>query len=205
MYQARAVAYCDEVKASPSCLQLCLTRFSSSPYLEVRFWCLQTLHEVCACLVAVCSCRAAHQALQVKLEGQEIPVVYALLDTGNACQFSAQTLTKCRTLVQVLQKNSKSFEAQQLSLVRIYQCAGDAISEGHWTGWRASCVCPEQCSVVADQTDDMVLGARSGAEYPAALLEEQDSAECGLRSAGQPLQCIISCTLKRIWTTHLQG
>ncbi|CAL8470725.1 g10267 [Coccomyxa elongata] len=44
--KARALAYCDEVKASPSCLQLCLTRFASSPYIEVRFWCLQTLHEV---------------------------------------------------------------------------------------------------------------------------------------------------------------
>ena len=44
--QARATAFCDEVKQSPSCLQLCLTRFGSSPYIEVKFWCLQTLHEV---------------------------------------------------------------------------------------------------------------------------------------------------------------
>ena len=44
--QARATSFLDEVKRSPSCLELCLTRFSSSPYIEVKFWCLQTLHEV---------------------------------------------------------------------------------------------------------------------------------------------------------------
>ena len=44
--QRRAAAYCDEVKKSPDCLELCLTRFATSLYNEVRFWCLQTLHEV---------------------------------------------------------------------------------------------------------------------------------------------------------------
>ncbi len=44
--QRRAAAYCEEVKKSPGCLELCLTRFPTSPYIEVRFWCLQTLHEV---------------------------------------------------------------------------------------------------------------------------------------------------------------
>ncbi len=53
--QRRAAAYCDEVKRSPECLQLCLTRFTTSHYLEVRFWCLQTLHEV---RLAICIANA---------------------------------------------------------------------------------------------------------------------------------------------------
>ena len=44
--QARAGAYCEEVRRSAECWQLCLQRFSSSSFVEVRFWCLQTLHEV---------------------------------------------------------------------------------------------------------------------------------------------------------------
>ena len=44
--QRRAAAYCEEFKVSPSCLELCLRRLPSSPYIEVRFWCLQTVHEV---------------------------------------------------------------------------------------------------------------------------------------------------------------
>ncbi|KAL3158478.1 hypothetical protein ABBQ38_010710 [Trebouxia sp. C0009 RCD-2024] len=42
----RAVAYCNETKAQPQCWQLCLEKYSTTTYLEVRFWCLQTMHEV---------------------------------------------------------------------------------------------------------------------------------------------------------------
>lgn len=44
--QARAAAYCEEVRCSAECWRLCLQRFSASSFVEVRFWCLQTLHEV---------------------------------------------------------------------------------------------------------------------------------------------------------------
>ena len=44
--QRRAATYCEQFKASPGCLELCLRRLPSSPYIEVRFWCLQTVHEV---------------------------------------------------------------------------------------------------------------------------------------------------------------
>lgn len=36
-------AYLDQVRASPDCWRLCLERFEASGYLEVRFWCAQTL------------------------------------------------------------------------------------------------------------------------------------------------------------------
>ncbi|CAK0782799.1 hypothetical protein CVIRNUC_005994 [Coccomyxa viridis] len=42
----QAAAYCGEFKASPGCLEVCLRRLPSSPYIEVRFWCLQTVHEI---------------------------------------------------------------------------------------------------------------------------------------------------------------
>ncbi|KAL0051899.1 hypothetical protein WJX82_004175 [Trebouxia sp. C0006] len=42
----RAVAYCNQTKAQPLSWQLCLEKYSSTAYMEVRFWCLQTLHEV---------------------------------------------------------------------------------------------------------------------------------------------------------------
>ena len=44
--KAKAVSYCDEVSQNPACLALCIERYGSSSYMEVRFWCLQTLHEV---------------------------------------------------------------------------------------------------------------------------------------------------------------
>lgn len=44
--QDRAVAYCNQTKAQPLSWQLCLEKYSSTAYMEVRFWCLQTLHEV---------------------------------------------------------------------------------------------------------------------------------------------------------------
>lgn len=36
-------AYLEQVRASPDCWRLCLARFQDSQYLEVRFWCAQTL------------------------------------------------------------------------------------------------------------------------------------------------------------------
>ncbi len=45
--QDRAVTYCNEYRAQPQCWQLCLEKYSNTAYMEIRFWCLQTLHEVC--------------------------------------------------------------------------------------------------------------------------------------------------------------
>eukprot|EP00884_Botryococcus_braunii_P015515 jgi/Botrbrau1/2647/Bobra.0203s0001.1 len=44
--KARAAAYCEELKRSPEVWQICLNRFCTSQYTEVRFWCLQTLHQL---------------------------------------------------------------------------------------------------------------------------------------------------------------
>ena len=44
--QERAAAYLDGLKQSSDCWRLCVERFSPSGYGEVKFWCLQTLHEV---------------------------------------------------------------------------------------------------------------------------------------------------------------
>ncbi len=44
--QERTQAYCAEVKASPDCWRLCADRFATTGYVEVKFWCLQALHEV---------------------------------------------------------------------------------------------------------------------------------------------------------------
>ncbi|GBF91404.1 exportin [Raphidocelis subcapitata] len=42
----RATAYLNQLKASPEGWKFCVERFSATPYPEVKFWCLQTLHEV---------------------------------------------------------------------------------------------------------------------------------------------------------------
>lgn len=44
--QERANAFIAEVKRTPDVWRLCLERFSVSAFPEVKFWCLQTLHEV---------------------------------------------------------------------------------------------------------------------------------------------------------------
>lgn len=44
--QERAAAYVANIKQSSDCWQLCVERFRSSAYPEVKFWCLQTLQEV---------------------------------------------------------------------------------------------------------------------------------------------------------------
>jgi exportin-T len=41
--KAQSQAYLEQVRASPDCWRLCLGRFEASQYLEVRFWCAQTL------------------------------------------------------------------------------------------------------------------------------------------------------------------
>jgi len=46
--QERTQAYCAEIKASPDCWRLCADRFAATSYVEVKFWCLQALHEVLA-------------------------------------------------------------------------------------------------------------------------------------------------------------
>lgn len=49
--QARANAFVNDVKKNENVWRLCCERFSMSPYPEVKFWCLQTLHEVRAVLL----------------------------------------------------------------------------------------------------------------------------------------------------------
>eukprot|EP00882_Tetradesmus_deserticola_P029784 GHRQ01033390.1.p1 GENE.GHRQ01033390.1~~GHRQ01033390.1.p1 ORF type:complete len:202 (+),score=53.51 GHRQ01033390.1:676-1281(+) len=50
LLQERAAAYIASIKQSADCWKLCCERFPSTLYPEVKFWCLQTLHEViCAC------------------------------------------------------------------------------------------------------------------------------------------------------------
>ena len=44
--RAQAVQYCDQLKANPSCWQLCTQLFSHSAHPEVRFWSIQTLSEL---------------------------------------------------------------------------------------------------------------------------------------------------------------
>lgn len=39
------MAFLDNAKAQPAVWRLCVERFSSCGYAEVKFWCLQTLHE----------------------------------------------------------------------------------------------------------------------------------------------------------------
>jgi hypothetical protein len=53
--QDRAAEYIAGIKASPEVWKLCCERFGASQYAEVRFWCLQTLHEVRA--AGMCPCR----------------------------------------------------------------------------------------------------------------------------------------------------
>eukprot|EP00882_Tetradesmus_deserticola_P030510 GHRQ01034293.1.p1 GENE.GHRQ01034293.1~~GHRQ01034293.1.p1 ORF type:complete len:193 (-),score=37.31 GHRQ01034293.1:189-767(-) len=46
LLQERAAAYIASIKQSADCWKLCCERFPSTLYPEVKFWCLQTLHEV---------------------------------------------------------------------------------------------------------------------------------------------------------------
>eukprot|EP00798_Chlamydomonas_sp_ICE-L_P025196 gene25196-10836_t len=41
-----ATSYVNDIKQSPECWRLCAERFSPATYPEVKFWCLQTLHEI---------------------------------------------------------------------------------------------------------------------------------------------------------------
>jgi hypothetical protein len=59
--QERATVYLDQLKASSDGWKFCVERFSATPYPEVKFWCLQTLHEVRAPPAAphcLCCCTA---------------------------------------------------------------------------------------------------------------------------------------------------
>lgn len=58
--QERAAAYIASIKQSAECWKLCVERFSSTPYSEVKFWCLQTLHEVQAHSCSPCSQQIDH-------------------------------------------------------------------------------------------------------------------------------------------------
>ncbi|GIL47531.1 hypothetical protein Vafri_4333, partial [Volvox africanus] len=42
----QASSFINDIKRSTECWRLCVERFSASPYSEVKFWCLQTLHEL---------------------------------------------------------------------------------------------------------------------------------------------------------------
>ncbi|GFH22223.1 tRNA exportin, partial [Haematococcus lacustris] len=42
----RADAFIRDIKQNPEVWRLCIERFSVTGYPEVKFWCLQTLHEV---------------------------------------------------------------------------------------------------------------------------------------------------------------
>ena len=73
--KAKAVSYCDKVIQNPACLALCIERYGSSSYMEVRFWCLQTLHEVGG------SCQADGP------EPAAVPSGAGLLVLASACRF----------------------------------------------------------------------------------------------------------------------
>lgn len=44
--QDRAAEFVNQIKSNPDVWRLCTERFSVTAYSEVKFWCLQTLHEV---------------------------------------------------------------------------------------------------------------------------------------------------------------
>lgn len=44
--QEQAAAYIASIKQSSDCWKLCCERFPATLYPEVKFWCLQSLHEV---------------------------------------------------------------------------------------------------------------------------------------------------------------
>lgn len=92
--QERAVAYCNETKAQPQCWQLCLEKYSTTSYLEVRFWCLQTMHEVCvehACMV-VCFLVANPER---SLEQRRLHVVQVLITRYGQLSHSACSMVSC--------------------------------------------------------------------------------------------------------------
>ncbi|KAL6000004.1 hypothetical protein ACLOJK_034681 [Asimina triloba] len=43
--KSQAAAYCNQLKQSPAICLLCIDRLSFTKFVQVQFWCLQTLHE----------------------------------------------------------------------------------------------------------------------------------------------------------------
>ncbi len=93
LMQEQATAYINGIKQSPATAwRLCAERFSPSSYQEVKFWCLQTLHEVsrapvhsvcatCAVPAAVACALALRDHLPLLL--QVIRVYYTQLDANS--------------------------------------------------------------------------------------------------------------------------
>ena len=87
--KAQAEAYLEQARASPDCWQLCLSRFEASGYVEVRFWCAQTL-----CQLARHSFRQLPPAARAQMKaalirhgtqaGQLLPSFLAHLPAGTA-------------------------------------------------------------------------------------------------------------------------
>ena len=113
--QRQAAAYCEEIKRSPGCLELCLRRFPSSPYIEVRFWCLQTLHEVKASN-SYHSC-PRHESLWTSCSDHKTSYGLSVLS------------------MQILQKGPSASDPQQLNLVWTFP---HATSKASAPAWRAS-------------------------------------------------------------------
>ncbi|XP_042492177.1 exportin-T isoform X1 [Macadamia integrifolia] len=44
--KSQAVVYCQQMKETPTICRLCIERLTCTKFVEVQFWCLQTLHEV---------------------------------------------------------------------------------------------------------------------------------------------------------------
>jgi hypothetical protein len=90
--RAQALALLQSVKQSPGCWELCLERFASSSYVEVKFWCLQSLEELI---------RTSYAQLHVQASaacGCTATCASTTPDTSRVCPVSA-ALTPCTACV----------------------------------------------------------------------------------------------------------
>lgn len=46
LLKSQAVAFCQQIKDTPSICSICIQRLCISKLVQVQFWCLQCLHEV---------------------------------------------------------------------------------------------------------------------------------------------------------------
>ncbi|XP_068662995.1 exportin-T-like [Aristolochia californica] len=46
LLKSRAISYCEQVKDTTSIARVCIDRLSDTKFVQVQFWCIQTVHEV---------------------------------------------------------------------------------------------------------------------------------------------------------------
>lgn len=118
--QERAVTFLTETKAQPQCWQICLQKYATTSYIEVRFWCLQTLHEVRLSFETHTAPALPNAVLfgMVRFVLQVLTTRYSSLD-GNSCN------SVC-TALNITHVHNTLGDADTNTWLRVYVCCTKA-------------------------------------------------------------------------------